>query len=131
MAISNGLSTHINNTYADAGVASEMQTALNNASNQASAARIATASTTLQPNTDYRVLLNATTGTPTVTLPTAPVQGQTFAIANHPSNTVAWTLTPGTGDTVDAHAASKMVNAASTPGAVQNLQYVGTTWLPA
>lgn len=122
MAISNGLSNHISNTYADATVASEMQTAINNASNQASAARIATASTALSPQNDYRVLMNATSGSNAVSLPAA-VNGQTFALAYHPSNTSTWTLAPNGSDTLASNVTSNM--SAKTP---MNVQAINGVW---
>jgi hypothetical protein len=122
MAISQGLSAHISNLFSDAGVATEMQNAVANASNIAGAARIATGSTSLSPANDYRVLMNATSGSNAVSLP-AGVNGQTFALAYHPSNTSTWTLTPNGSDTLASNVSSKM--SASTP---QNVQYLNGQW---
>ena len=80
MAISNQLTQTLMDQFANPTVAQEHIATLNAASNLVQAPRIATASTPLSPQNDYRVLLNATSGSPVVSLP-AGVNGQTFAVA--------------------------------------------------
>ena len=107
MAISSILAQTINDMYANPAMAAEHIAALNASSNQAQAPRVALASTALSPQSDYRVLLNSTSGSPVVSLP-AGVNGQTFAVAYHPSNSQTWSMAPNGSDTLAASVSSAM-----------------------
>src|SRR5665213_2976579 len=116
MAISSNLAARINNMYANPSTVQEQIDVANAASNLISAPRLVSVSGPIRPNADYRVLLNATSGTPALSLP-AGIDGMTFAVAHHPSNSVAWSLSPSGSDTISATLASAM--AAKTNGAMQ------------
>ena len=122
MAISNQLSQTIMDMFSNPAVAQEHVAAMNAASNMAQAPRIAVASTPLSPQQDYRVLLNATSGSNAVALP-AGVNGQTFAIAYHPSNSSTWTMTPNGADVL----AAPVTTAMSTKAPVV-VQHLNGTW---
>src|ERR1035437_3742759 len=107
MAISNQLAQTIMDMYSNPVAGQEHVAALNTASNISQAPRIADASTTLSPQSDYRVLLNATSGSNAVSLP-AGVNGQTFAVAYHPSNSSTWTMTPNGSDVLAAPVTTAM-----------------------
>ena len=108
--------------FANPTIAQEHIAALNTSSNLSQAPRIAVASTPLSPQSDYRVLLNATTGSPVVSLP-AGVNGQTFAVNYHPSNLQTWSMAPNGSDVL----ASQVASAMSGKTAV-NVQYLNGTW---
>jgi len=122
MAISNQLSQTIMDSYAIPSIAQEHAAALNVASNLSQAPRIATASTSMSPQQDYRVLLNSTSGSPVVSLP-AGVNGQTFAIAYHPSNTQTWSMSPNGSDVLSAPVTSAMSSKTNVV-----VQHLNGTW---
>jgi|ERR1035437_9429758 hypothetical protein len=119
MAISQDLQNHWNNFFANSSLATEQIQALSGVS---AVPRIATAAGPITAS-DFRVLMNATAGTPALTLPVG-VNGATFALVHHPSNTVAWHLTPSGTNTVDA--------AVSTALAAKNnvtIQHMNGAWI--
>jgi hypothetical protein len=122
MAISSTLAQTIMNVFQNQAIAQEQVAALNTSSNQAQAVRAATASTALSPQTDYRVLLNSTSGSPVVTLP-AGTNGQTFAVAYHPSNTQTWTMAPNGSDVLAAPVTSAMSGKTNVV-----IQHLNGTW---
>jgi hypothetical protein len=122
MAISQLLAQTIQDMFANPTIAQEHVATLNASSNLVQAPRIAVASTPLSPTSDYRVLLNATSGSNAVSLPSG-VNGQTFAVAYHPANTSTWTMTPAGSDVL----AAPVTTAMSTKAPV-NVQYLNGTW---
>ena len=122
MALSPALQQAIGDMYMNPSVSAEHVALANAASNLAQAPRIALASTALSAQSDYRVLLNATSGSNVVNLP-AGVNGQSFAIAYHPSNSSTWTMAPNGADTVAASVTSAM--SAKTP---VNIQHLNGVW---
>jgi hypothetical protein len=122
MAISNNLAAHIAATYANGEIVSEMQSALASGANVMAAPRIAIASGAINPASDYRMLLNSASGSPVLSLP-AGVNGQTFALAYHPSNTQTWSLAPNGSDVLASNVSSAM--SSKTP---VNVQHLNGTW---
>ena len=122
MAISNLLAQTISDMFANPAIGQEHVAAINASSNLSQAPRIALASTSMSPQRDYRVLLNATSGSNVVSLP-AGVNGQTFAIAYHPSNSSTWTMSPSGSDVL----ASAVSSAMSSKNNVV-IQHLNGTW---
>jgi len=122
MAISKELNQAISDTYQNQSIGQELVGAINASSNMVQAPRVATISTSLSPQSDYRVLLNSTSGSPVVTLP-AGVNGQTFAIAYHPSNSQTWTMTPNGSDTLSSAVTSAMSGKTNV-----NIQHLNGVW---
>lgn len=122
MGLSPAMQQVINDMYMNPAVAAEHIAILNTASNLAQAPRIALASTSLSPQSDYRVLLNSPSGSPVVSLP-AGINGQSFAVAFHPSNVSTWTMAPNGSDVLGAGVALAM--SSSNP---VNVQYLNGSW---
>lgn len=123
MALSPELQRAISDMFMNPAVAAEHVAAMNAASVISQAPRVAIASTSLSPQNDYRVLLNSPSGTPVVSLPPG-VNGQTFAVAYHPSNASTWTMAPNGSDVLAGPVSTAM--AASAP---QSIQYSNGTWI--
>jgi hypothetical protein len=109
-------------------IGAEQVAAQNMASNIAQAPRVALASTTLSPQSDYRVVLNAPSGlSPVVSLP-AGVNGQTFAVSAHPSNNSPWTIAATGGNTLGTGVAAAMA-ATMASGAPFSVQHSNGVWV--